>query len=88
MIFCQTVYAQGKRVPAAAGREEFIEVEKNVKLHVTDLGDGQPIVLIHGWPLSDAMYEYQYAALIKNGYILLAKFMSEIGVFFFKHRKR
>ena len=52
--------AQSKRVPASAGRLEFIEVEPNVKLHVTDLGEGQPIVLIHGWPLNDAMYEYQY----------------------------
>ena len=53
---------------AALGRPEFIEVEKNVRLHVTDLGEGSPIILIHGWPLSDAMYEYQYAALIKNGF--------------------
>lgn len=60
--------AQGKRVPASAGRQEFIEVEKGVKLHVTDLGDGQPIVLIHGWPLSDAMYEYQYQALSRRGF--------------------
>jgi hypothetical protein len=29
--------AQTKRVPASYGREEYIEVEKNVKLHVTDL---------------------------------------------------
>jgi non-heme chloroperoxidase len=55
-------------VRAALGRFEFIEVEKNVRLHVSDLGDGNPVVLIHGWPLSDAMYEYQYAALLKNGY--------------------
>ena len=53
---------------AALGRSEFIEVEKNVTLHVTDVGEGSPIILIHGWPLSDAMYEYQYAALIKNGF--------------------
>ncbi|WP_207420186.1 alpha/beta fold hydrolase [Desertivirga brevis] len=53
---------------ASAGRAEFIEVEKNVKLHVTDLGEGKPVVLIHGWPLSDAMYEYQYADLIQKGY--------------------
>jgi non-heme chloroperoxidase len=63
-----TVSAQGKRVPASAGRQEFIEVEKGVKLHVTDIGDGQPIVLIHGWPLSDAMYEYQYQHLAKKGF--------------------
>ncbi len=55
-------------IRAALGRPEFIEVEKNVRLHVTDLGEGSPIILIHGWPLSDAMYEYQYAALIKNGF--------------------
>ena len=61
-------FAQTKRVPASYGREEYIEVEKNVKLHVTDLGEGQPIVLIHGWPLSDAMYEYQYAYFVEKGY--------------------
>ncbi len=63
-----TLFAQGKRVPASAGRQEFIEVEKGVKLHVTDLGEGQPIVLIHGWPLSDAMYEYQYQSLAHKGF--------------------
>jgi non-heme chloroperoxidase len=61
-----TTFAQ--RTPASVGREEFIEVEKNVKLHVTDIGEGKPVVLIHGWPLSDAMYEYQYSALVENGY--------------------
>ncbi|HTE23799.1 alpha/beta fold hydrolase [Flavitalea sp.] len=55
-------------IRAALGRSEFIEVEKNVRLHVSDLGEGSPVVLIHGWPLSDAMYEYQYATLMENGY--------------------
>src|SRR5688572_6392206 len=55
-------------IRAALGRAEFIEVEKNVRLHVSDLGLGSPVILIHGWPFSDAMYEYQYAALIQNGY--------------------
>ncbi|MDR7127942.1 pimeloyl-ACP methyl ester carboxylesterase [Algoriphagus sp. 4150] len=50
------------------GREEFITVERNVKLHVTDWGEGTPVVLIHGWPLSDAMYEYQYQFLVDKGY--------------------
>src|SRR5690349_4731965 len=45
-----TVAAQRQRTADSAGREEFIEVEKNVRLHVTDLGNGNPIVLIHGWP--------------------------------------
>lgn len=64
----QTSLAQEKRVPASAGRQEYIEVEKGVKLHVTDIGDGKPIVLIHGWPLSDAMYEYQYQSLAQKGF--------------------
>ncbi|HCE57786.1 MAG TPA: alpha/beta hydrolase [Prolixibacteraceae bacterium] len=47
-------------------RAEYIEVEPNVKLHISDGGEGRPIVLIHGWPLSDEMYEYQYNELLKN----------------------
>ncbi|UTA68816.1 alpha/beta fold hydrolase [Emticicia sp. 21SJ11W-3] len=68
LAFRSSVNAQVTRKPASAGRQEYIEVEKNVKLHVTDLGDGQPIVLIHGWPLSDAMYEYQYQYLVQKGF--------------------
>lgn len=49
-------------------RAEYIEVEPNVKLHVTDLGDGPVVVLIHGYPLSDASWEYQYHALVGAGY--------------------
>lgn len=49
-------------------RAEYIEVEPNVRLHITDAGEGRPIVLIHGWPLSDEMFEYQYNTLIKNNF--------------------
>jgi len=52
-------------------RSEYIEVEPNVHLHITDAGDGRPIVLIPGWPLSDDMYEYQYNDLIKNNFRVL-----------------
>jgi len=68
LILSNTMNAQTKRVPASPGREEYVEVEKNVKLHVTDLGEGSTVVLIHGWPLSDAMYEYQYQYLVQKGY--------------------
>lgn len=53
---------------AAGARKEYYEVAPNVKLHVTDLGDGPAVVLIHGYPLSDASWEYQYHALVKAGY--------------------
>jgi pimeloyl-ACP methyl ester carboxylesterase len=49
-------------------RAEYIEVEPNVRLHITDAGEGKPIVLIHGWPLSDEMYEYQYNDLINKNF--------------------
>lgn len=53
---------------SVAIRAEYIEVEPNVRLHITDAGEGRAIVLIHGWPLSDEMYEYQYNALINNNF--------------------
>ncbi len=53
-------------INTGATRAEYIEVDTNVKLHITDGGEGRPIVLIHGWPLSDEMYEYQYNDLIEN----------------------
>jgi non-heme chloroperoxidase len=59
--------ALDKTVPEIT-RAEYIEVENNVRLHVTDAGEGRPIVLIPGWPLSDEMYEYQYNDLINNNF--------------------
>jgi pimeloyl-ACP methyl ester carboxylesterase len=56
-----------EKIPVLA-RAEYIEVEPNVRLHITDAGEGRPIVLIHGWPLSDEMYEYQYQELINNNF--------------------
>jgi pimeloyl-ACP methyl ester carboxylesterase len=58
---------QGKLMPGLA-RAEYFEVEPNVRLHVTDAGEGRPVVLIHGWPLSDEMYEYQYNDLINKNF--------------------
>ncbi|WP_228527894.1 alpha/beta fold hydrolase [Pararhodonellum marinum] len=68
LISSNTMNAQTTRVPASLGREEYVEVENNVNLHITDLGEGKTVVLIHGWPLSDAMYEYQYQDLVQKGF--------------------
>ncbi|MCX6219374.1 MAG: alpha/beta hydrolase [Bacteroidia bacterium] len=53
---------------SAKARAEYIKVESNVRLHITDAGEGRPIVLIPGWPLSDEMYEYQYNDLINKNF--------------------
>src|SRR5690606_36613453 len=57
---------------ASFGREEFMPAGKNVTLHATDLGQWKPVVMIHGWPLRDAMYEYQYQYLVDKGYRVIA----------------
>jgi non-heme chloroperoxidase len=57
----------GKKKSVKA-RAEYIKVEPNVRLHITDAGEGRPIVLIPGWPLSDEMYEYQYNDLINKNF--------------------
>ncbi|WP_374163661.1 alpha/beta fold hydrolase [Arcticibacter sp. MXS-1] len=79
-LLTATTYSQSQRKPGALGRAEYVEVEPNVKLHVTDLGEGKPVVLIHGWPLSDAMYEYQYADLIQKGYRVIGITLRGFGL--------
>lgn len=38
-----------------------------IQIYYEDLGEGKPAVLIHGWPLSGAMWEYQVTALTQAG---------------------
>ena len=46
----------------------FIEANDGVKIHVKDVGKGRPVVLVHGWPLTGDMWEYQSLALLDAGY--------------------
>ena len=48
----------------AVGAENGLPID----LHYTDYGEGQPVVLIHGWPLSARSWEAQVPALIEAGY--------------------
>ena len=48
----------------AVGAENGLPIE----LHYTDHGDGPPVVLIHGWPLSGRSWESQVPALIGAGF--------------------
>ena len=41
-------------------------------LYYEDLGTGEPVVLIHGWPLSHRMWESQINALTAAGYRVIA----------------
>ncbi|MBO7746674.1 alpha/beta hydrolase [Paenibacillus sp. MWE-103] len=46
----------------------YIETEANVKLYVEDVGQGRPVVFLHGWPLNGKMWEYQWNVVPKHGY--------------------
>jgi len=52
--------------------DKFIETDRNVKLYVKDYGKGKPVILIHGWPLSNEMWEYQIDFLVQNNYRVIA----------------
>jgi non-heme chloroperoxidase len=45
----------------------FIEVHDGTRLHYADWGSGKPLLLIHGWAIGAAMWEYQIPSLIASG---------------------
>src|SRR5258705_3769286 len=47
-----------------AGKEN----SSNIELYYEDHGSGQPVVLIHGYPLSGASWEKQVPVLLEAGY--------------------
>ncbi|WP_059105383.1 alpha/beta fold hydrolase [Shouchella shacheensis] len=46
----------------------LIEVEGGTNIFVEDTGAGQPVILLHGWPVNHKMFEHQMTALPENGY--------------------
>ena len=56
----------------ATSIDKYIETASNVKLYVKDYGNGKPVILIHGWPLSNEMWEYQIGALVENNFRVIA----------------
>jgi non-heme chloroperoxidase len=43
----------------------------SIDLYYEDHGSGEPIVLIHGWPLSGRSWEKQVPALVETGYRII-----------------
>lgn len=50
----------------------FITTKDDTRLFVKDMGQGQPVILIHGWPLNADMWEYQTLTLLENGFRVIA----------------
>lgn len=52
--------------------DKYIQTAPNVNLYVKDYGNGNPVILIHGWPLSNEMWEYQIENLVANNFRVIA----------------
>jgi len=55
----------------------YIESNKDatgtqVRIYYNDYGTGKPVILIHGWPLSNEMWEYQINELVSSGHRVIA----------------
>jgi non-heme chloroperoxidase len=51
-------------MPRTVGTENSAPIE----IHYEDHGSGQPVVLIHGYPLNGASWEKQERVLLQAGY--------------------
>ena len=49
-----------------------ITKDELIDLYVKDYGFGQPVILIHGWPLSHKSWEQQIWAIVQAGYRCIA----------------
>ena len=59
----------------------FIPSNDNTNIAVYDINSNakKTIILIHGWPLSHKMFEYQLPTLIKNGYRIITMDLRGFG---------
>ena len=48
--------------------KKIIKGKNNAAIVVEDVGDGQPIVFLHGWLFDHQMFEYQYNYFLPRGY--------------------
>lgn len=46
----------------------ILETSDGMSLHVKSMGEGPTVILIHGWPLTGDMWEYQTVALVEAGF--------------------
>lgn len=46
----------------------YITAHDGTNLYVEDVGSGEPVIFLHGWPANNNMFEYQKNALIEAGY--------------------
>ncbi|MBE7679909.1 alpha/beta fold hydrolase [Paenibacillus sp. P13VS] len=47
---------------------QYVQVDDKVKIYIEDIGQGVPVIFLHGWPANHLMFEYQYTLLASHGY--------------------
>ena len=50
----------------------YVKTRDGTDLYVKDWGEGRPVVLLHGWPLSSDSWDPQMKALADNGFRAIA----------------
>ena len=50
----------------------YVKAKDGTEIYYYDWGTGAPVVLIHGWPLTSASWEYQARVLAESGYRVIA----------------
>ena len=50
----------------------FLQAKDKTEIYYYDWGAGVPVVLIHGWPLTSASWEYQAGVLAESGFRVIA----------------
>jgi pimeloyl-ACP methyl ester carboxylesterase len=50
----------------------YLQTKDKTEIFYYDWGFGDPVILIHGWPLSSASWEYQARVLAESGFRVIA----------------
>jgi non-heme chloroperoxidase len=50
----------------------YVKAKDGTEIYYYDWGTGAPVVLIHGWPLTSASWEYQARVLAESGFRVIA----------------
>ncbi|MDE1549906.1 alpha/beta fold hydrolase [Jeotgalibaca caeni] len=59
--------------------KKWIKGKHGASIMIQDIGEGQPIVFLHGWPFANDMFEYQYNHFLPRGYRVIGIDMRGFG---------
>ncbi|MBA3508407.1 MAG: alpha/beta hydrolase [Betaproteobacteria bacterium] len=69
-VFAQGGASKSERPAAQASKGQFADINGN-KIYYTMQGRGQPLILIHGFPLNSGLFHYQIQALSEKYQLVL-----------------